>query len=116
MVAALVQQLANKGSDIDLAVDCLNVVRDLNAPFSVAASAKRVQAGINRTTLADTNWPKHVSVHKVKAHVNPAAAEEGRPREDARGNQWADEEAKAAAAMHPQPSPAMVSELDATLH
>ncbi len=115
MVAALVQQLANKGCDIDLAVDCLNVARDMNAPFAVAASAKRVQAGINRTTLADTNWAKHVSVRKVKAHVDPATVEEGPLREDARGNQWADNEAKAALAMHPQPSPVMMADLDAAL-
>ncbi len=115
VVAALVQQLADRGRKIDLAVDCLNVVRDLTAPFSVATASRKVHAGINRTTLADDNWPKYVNIRKVKAHVNPDTVEEGRAREDAVGNQWADKEAKAAAEMHPRPPPAMITELEAAM-
>ncbi len=91
------------------------MVRDLNASYTQATSGRRMQAGINRLTLTDDNWCKRVGARKVKAHVNPSTAEEGQPREDALGNEWADGEAKAAAAMHPQPAPAMVTELDAAL-
>jgi hypothetical protein len=115
MVVALVQQMAAQGRTIDLALDCLNVVRDLNSPFSVAAGARRMQAGISRLALTDGNWKRQVTVRKVKAHVDPAKAPTEDARQDAIGNNWADREAKAAAAMHPQPSPALVGELEAAL-
>jgi hypothetical protein len=115
MVVALTQQLAQRNKQIDLAVDCLNVVRDLNSPYSVAASAKRVQAGITRVALADDGWTRYVRVRKVKAHVKPENAGTQADREDAIGNNWADDEAKAAVLLHPQPSPAAVASLEAAL-
>ncbi len=115
MVVALTQQLARKGKQIDLAVDCLNVVRDLNAPYAVAASARKVQAGISRVALADGAWTSVARVRKVKAHVNPDTAPTQAEKEDARGNNWADVEAKAAVLLHPQPSPAAAADLEAAL-
>ncbi len=115
MVVALTQQLARRNMPIDLAVDCLNVVRDMNSPYSVAASAKRMQAGIARVALADPAWTRNVRVRKVKAHVKPENAGTRAEREDAIGNNWADDEAKAAVLLHPQPSPAAVASLEAAL-
>ncbi len=50
MVIGIVQQLAARGHCIDLAVDCLNVVRDMHAPFAIAAIAR---AGSRR---ASAGW------------------------------------------------------------
>ncbi len=115
MVVALAQQLAQRNKRIDLAVDCLNVVRDMNAPYAVAASARRMQAGISRVALADKEFTGNVHVRKVKAHVKPENASTQADKEDAIGNNWADEEAKAAVLLHPQPPPAAVASLEAEL-
>ncbi len=58
---------------------------------------------------------KKVTVRKVKAHVDPEHAATDDLREDAIGNNWADQEAKAAVNLHPCQSPAMQSELEAAL-
>ncbi len=115
MVVALVQQLAQKGRHVDLAVDCLNVVRDSNLPFRTAVSAKRVHAGIMRSARLDDNWNRHITVRKVKAHANPEQAANERDRQDAIGNDWADKNAKAALLLHPRPSPVDEAMLEAAI-
>ncbi len=67
-----------------------------------------------KLVLAYADWCRLVRFLKVPAHLNLETVQ-GEAREDALGNGAADEEAKRARGLHPQPSPAQEQELAAQL-
>ncbi len=72
MVVALVQQLAQQERCVDLAVDCLNVVRDSSLPFRTAAGARRMHGGIMRLALLDSNWKKLLPYERSRPTPTPS--------------------------------------------
>ncbi len=112
---AVTRQFADVDRKIDVASDCANVVVDAGPLTGRATSANRVHAAINKENLADLRWREAATVRKVPAHVNPLAVPAGRARDDAVGNQKADEAAKQAVLLHPQPAPTLVNDLEAKL-
>ncbi len=96
--------------------DCMSVVRDSERKAVAVLRRAGVNAGIVRAALTDLpNWRLMGAIKKVKAHQNAATMPEGREKILAIGNGLADEAAKQAAAMHPQPAPAQESLLQARL-
>ncbi len=112
---AIARYMIDIGRAADVASDCLNVLRDVNAVGLRAMIGRRVHAGLVREVKTDLNWARHVEVRKVKAHQSIAVLPPGPQREDAIGNDWADDDAKEAAKLHPRPSPAMEQDLQAQL-
>ncbi len=112
---AVVKQYVKRTARADVASDCANVVADANSSAGRALAYKKVYAGIMKEIVSDPSWCRLVTVRKVPAHLSPSALPEGRSRDDAVGNNQADELAKEGRNLHDQPSPAMVTELDAQL-
>ncbi len=112
---AVVRQFADKTAAIEVASDCANVVADAGPVTARATRAARAYAAFNKENLADVQWRAVSTVRKVPAHVNPQTLPDGPARDDAIGNQMADEAAKQAVLLHPQPAPAMVKDLEAKL-
>ncbi len=112
---AVTRQFADTRLSINVASDCSNVVKDAGPITKAATSARKTYAAMNKENLADHAWRAAATVRKVPAHVNPAAAPEGQARDDAEGNQMADEAAKEAVLLHPQPLPTQVTALDAAM-
>ncbi len=100
---------------IDMASDCLNVVRACNSTVLMAIDERRMYSGLVKQVRADPEWEKRVSIRKVPAHVDPRTCFTQETREDAEGNARADDEAKQAVRLHPQPSPAQQQDLEASL-
>ncbi len=100
---------------VDVASDCLNVVRSCEMPAAAAMDAKRMYGGVVKPVRSDPQWEKRVQVRKVPAHVDPRACHSPEARADAIGNGQADEEARQAVKLHPQPSPAQLQDLEAAL-
>ncbi len=112
---AVARNYADTSRSIDVASDCANVVQDAGATAARAVSARRAYAAINKENLADLQWRAAAVVRKVPAHVNPQSVPGGPAREDAMGNQMADEAAKEAVLQHPQPTKVMKDDLEAKL-
>ncbi len=112
---AVVKQFAKQHAQADVASDCANVVADANAGGGRALAHKKVYAGIMKEILSDPSWNRMVTVRKVPAHLNPSTLPEGRGRDDAIGNNHADELAKEGRNLHDQPTPTLVTELEAQL-
>ncbi len=112
---ALVGQFRRVGAQTNVASDCANVVDDANAGPARALAPRRAYAGLMKETISSPTWNSQVLVRKVPAHVDASALPPGDRRDDAIGNNYADELAKEAQSMHPQPAPALVTELEAQL-
>ncbi len=111
----LLQAYLRATSDkIDLASDCAGVVNACNGKGARPFHGARLYAGIVKLVRADTAWNQQVSVRKVPAHIDPRTVQ-GSARQDAVANGEADEEAKRARQIHPQPSPAQERELAADM-
>ncbi len=115
IVLALAQRFAHPADSADIASDCAGVVKAFNGPPRDAVGPKRVYAGLMREAIGDTAWRRRTSVRKVKAHVSPDATTSASDRADAEDNNWADELAKEAVDLHPQPPPALETELAAAI-
>ncbi len=100
---------------LDVASDCLNVVRACREPVGKVLSGTRLYAGLLKPIVSDPAWRDRVEVRKVPAHVDPRTLPPGTAREDAVANGVADTEAKRAVGLHPQPAPAQEQMLDAEL-
>ncbi len=111
----LARKTADRREELDVASDCANVVVDATSRRGTSTRATKVYAAINRENLANIEWVRNAAIRKVPAHIKPEAAVEGRAREDAIGNGKADEAAREALKLHPQPAPTMVTQLDAQL-
>ncbi len=114
-VLALAAQFRHATAKTCIASDCANVVAAFNGPAASAISPKRPYAGIMRQVLGEVDWRRRTVVRKVKAHVDPHTVTDADDKIDAIENGAADKAAKEAAKLHPQPSPAQVSELEAAL-
>ncbi len=105
----------NTESEFDVASDCLNVVRSCGEGVERAIGATRIYGGLLKPILTDPTGRRNVMVRKVPAHVRPETLRPGQGRNDAIGNQRADDAAKSAVQLHPAAPPAMQQELDAML-
>ncbi len=114
-VLALAAQFQHPTARTTIASDCANVVDSYNGPVARAVGPRRAYAGIMREALGDASWQRRTVVRKVKAHVDPSSVADPADRIDAEENGAADIAAKEAALLHPQPSPAQVAQLDASL-
>ncbi len=114
-VLALAAQFQHPTARTTIISDCANVVESYNGPAARAVGPKRAYAGVMREALADTSWQRRTVVRKVKAHVDPSTLADPAERIDAEENAAADVAAKEAALLHPQPSPAQVEDLNASL-
>jgi hypothetical protein len=112
---ALVKQCSHPALGASVASDCANVVRDVGGKPRAALIGRRVYAGVLRDALTDAAWLGRTQVRKVPAHINPTALPPGAARDDAVGNDLADQLAKQAVAGHPAPAPALVQDLEAAL-
>lgn len=91
--------------------DCLAVVKGMACTYWSKPTA--VFAGTQKAIeVIRQRIGHHVPVQKVQAH-QVVEVLEGRARNQAQGNQWADEAAKLGAAMHPEPMPSDVVQLRA---
>ncbi len=111
----LIQRFSHPTDAADVAIDCLGVVRAYNGPVAAAVRHSRPYAAIMREALADVAWRRRTTVRKVRAHLNPEAAEDEAERNDAVDNGVADAAAKEAVGFHPQPTPVQIAELEASL-
>ncbi len=100
---------------ITMASDCLNVVRACSSTVRAAIDDRKLYGGLVKQVRADPEWERRVTVRKVPAHVDPRTCATPEAVRDAIGNGLADEHAKLAVGMHPQPSPAQVQDLEASL-
>ncbi len=100
---------------LDVGSDCSNVVRSCVGPAVKALAAGMRYSGIIKPALADPRWARAVGVRKVPAHVAFETMARGAERLDAVGNDRADAEAKLAVQRHPQASPALQQDLDASI-
>ncbi len=101
--------------DVDVASDCLNVVRACREPTARVLNGSKLYAGLMKPIRSDTAWCSRVRVRKVPAHVDPRTLQPGPARDDAVANGVADTEAKKAVDLHPKPAPAQLQILDAEL-
>ncbi len=84
--------------------DCKNVVDAAAAGISRQLDPRRTYAGILRDTLKNRHKQHYLEgILKVKAHQRIEAMDEGDAKRHAKGNQLADDHAKQAVDMHPQP-------------
>ncbi len=114
-VLALAARFSHPSAATEVASDCLNVVRAYNGSARDAMAPRRAYAGIMREVLGNVEWARRTTVRKVKAHRDPATLTDREERRDAVDNGVADEAARDALALHPQPSPAQVADLEAML-
>ncbi len=101
--------------DFDLASDCANVVRACLDKGSKALQGSKRYAGLLKPIISDPAWQRRVAVRKVPAHVKHDALPEGPEKDDAKGNELADAQAKRALDLHPPPPPTVKQEVDADL-
>ncbi len=107
--------LRGTSSKLDVASDCLNVVRSCHEPAARALCGSKLYAGLLKPVRADPAWRDRVVVRKVPAHIDPRTLPHGDARDDAIANGVADTEAKRAVGLHPQPAPAQIQMLEAEL-
>ncbi len=92
--------------------DCANAVDDAQRPMREALRSGRRYAGLIRHMWA-SSCRGMVTVEKTRAHVCIGGLEPGMARENALGNDAADEAAKTSVFMHEQPLPTLQKALDA---
>ncbi len=108
-------QMSKAQARMDILSDCENVVRDVTRGGRTVLGYRKAYAGILKPPISDPSWMKRADIRKVKAHQTISGMADGPDKVDAQGNEWADEDAKFAVTLHPQPSPALFAELDADL-
>ncbi len=101
--------------DFDLASDCANVVRACLDKGTKALQGAKRYAGLLKPIVSDPEWRRRVAVRKVAAHVTHDALPDGPEKDDAKGNELADAQAKRALNLHPPPPPTVKQGLDADL-
>eukprot|EP00973_Karenia_brevis_P054593 7587631-Karenia_brevis.AAC.1 len=99
--AALLHAGANAAEPIECILDCQAVICNYTSGYREAAAANKAQAGYWRELKRAKGWEKIASITKIQAHQDADEAqlsEEDRHR--VRGNNAADEWAKAGAKIH----------------